>query len=969
QHGAFSGDERDKDRDNAPCLTRDISWTNKNKATYVDCKADGKTGITGEPLPKIMVGDRMLVGADLEDTADDDDEEEGVDEDEVDAGRLKMGMAHMPTFTQIYRANAAPGMWSSGGPGQPDEDKETQGAEGTEGTKPNMPLEPEEYDEPKVPWLVEQMGMGEQPLSSLLDDYVGYINPRAYTDSIASVDSSGIGHGYESDDGDGDRRHDRKRQRKQAFEVLRQQVAEARVGIPKTGAPPSAEEFRRADGTVDYVGLGGSRIKHYADTQLRHKMDYRHSSEDPCKLDRFLLTLQRLVEVSAPYQRLVVWLFQVARWDRPRQTAWWCGVYFALVYLEMVSLFAWLVPVFVIAYHRLRPSQAYQWLGLERAETSIIPRKFVHDASSSTIGKGLVANRMWEIWRDTLGAQVHLILADVADWMERAKNCATWKRPWASRAVIVVLVCMGLLSYLVPAHVFQKLVAVCAGVQFFFLAPLQLRHQRYRRVLWVIDWILWHAPTDVELALDTLYTSSHSHGGAMEACAVCADSASLAAKAHRFAHTIASDLMTAYYPFGKQRHSPVTILQTASSTCLDRLDEGSFDTIGDALELGKRLGKSLGKSHHEDDCEYSGLGANASVRLPAMMKDYEEREWIQAAGYARPVVPRAFSVDTLGAFDSEKVTASYPTKLAHTDMLSQIMSLDLHGGADTGQEAVHAASGSGSGSSSGGGGGGVAGGSSPTTDRSFISRAKGLSSRILHRRNSQGGDAPSHPTPADAAPAADLEEERRRRSMHLLRLRGMSLSKAQDLAPAAVGEFQAAGILTAQDVLLDKALDSAPAASSELHAADIPGARASLDSSIQRLASAESEPSSLELMHDANELSALRNRDARPAEKGVDLSSLYAFRCIHQGKYGTLFVTPDRFVFRRSRIMGGRRSSVSSHQLSCVVALRKSTSRFSKSNGIQLLMSDGSAFSFFGLARRDDVFGFLLVRCGHTHAF
>ncbi|KAJ2504273.1 hypothetical protein GGI11_007420, partial [Coemansia sp. RSA 2049] len=293
----------------------------------------------------------------------------------------------MATFTETYTSNPAPGMWDSGESGSSSEDEdeddgEEKGEKEAAAARPNMPLEPDEYEEEyNVPWLVEQMGMGEQPFSSLLDDHVGYINPRAYTDSIASVGSSGIGNGYEADENDGDRKHERKRQRRLAFEVIKRQLAEARVGIPKNPQRPSKSDYKRKDETVDYIGYGCGLVKHYADTQLRYKIDYRHSSDDPCKLDRFLLTLQRLVEVSAPYQRLAVWLYRLARWDNPRQTAWWCAGYFVLLYLGMLSMFAWMVPAFVIAYHRLRPSQAYQWLGFERPETSIIPRKFVQDAS------------------------------------------------------------------------------------------------------------------------------------------------------------------------------------------------------------------------------------------------------------------------------------------------------------------------------------------------------------------------------------------------------------------------------------------------------------------------------------------------------------------------------------------------------------------------------------------------------------
>ncbi|KAJ2332183.1 hypothetical protein GGH92_009005 [Coemansia sp. RSA 2673] len=140
--------------------------------------------------------------------------------------------------------------------------------------------------------------------------------------------------------------------------------------------------------------------------------------------------------------------------------------------------------------------------------------------------------------------------------------------------------------------------------------------------------------------------------------------------------------------------------------------------------------------------------------------------------------------------------------------------------------------------------------------------------------------------------------------------------------------------------------------------------RQSIDSLLESIDSGR-----LELTRETKELAALRNKDARAAKDGVDLNSLYAFRCIHRGKYGTLFVTQEKFVFRRSRIMGGRRSKVSSYRLGSVVAIRKAAGHFGKSHGIQLLLRDGDSLSFYGLGSRDDVFGFLLVRCGNSHVY
>ncbi|KAJ1794123.1 hypothetical protein LPJ67_000957 [Coemansia sp. RSA 1938] len=851
--------------------------------------------------------------------------------DKNSAADDRPSMRSASTFTTQYRAAPAPGMWSDA----PKIAKRDQ----TE-SRPNVPLEPEEYTESKMPWIIDQMGLGEQPFSSLFQNDIGFSNVYADSDVDSSFNTG--------------RHQDKKRRRKQAFGVLKERVGEARVGVQKDVPPPNVESFRRPDGTADYLDFLCCWIKHYADTQLSHKLDFRHSSTDPCKLDRFLITLQRLVEVSAPYQRLVIWLYKLARWDNPKLTMWWCFVYFMLLYQGMITLVLWMLPAFIVAYHRLRPSQAFQWLGFERPETSVIPSKIVQDASSGTIAKGLIANRLWDIWRETLGAHIHVVLADLADWMERAKNCATWKRPWASRVVIVVLTCMGLFVYLIPAAMFQKLFGICAGVQFFFLAPLQLRHQRYRRMLWIIDILLWHCPNDVELSLDTLYIEGRGlvHNGPKTHAPTEGSRLSFFLRIKAYLQVLVADMIYAYSPFARERRPPVMVLQTASSTALDQMgdDMAENSTLFDAFATGKQLSKNIlrdsGKSSDDED-QYTGLGADNNIQFPSFMGEREERERLHQIGLA-PRTSRAFSTDTLNVLDADNFTRQsikdYDSKIIpHIAISQQNRAL--------------------------GGSGSSSGNTSPNRRSSLMSKAKDLSSRVLRRKSSISsiGDSSSKNEKAklmqDSGPYAlnDIANEHER----MRRMRFSMDRKDIDMTRYSVQDFGMESM---------KSLDSTNDVSSVLPGtSDKEAPRASFDSTVLR--SSVISPADgagmdgLELTHEVNQLQALRNKDARATKDGVDLSSLYAFRCIHQGKYGTLFVTSDRFVFRRSRIMGGRRSSVASYLLSSVVAIRKSTSGLGKSHGIQLLLSTGKSYSFIGLSSRDDVFGFLLMRCGNRHLY
>ncbi|PIA14699.1 hypothetical protein COEREDRAFT_88518 [Coemansia reversa NRRL 1564] len=867
-------------------------------------------------------------------------------------------MRSMSTFTEQYLAAPAPGMWSNVRGNQASAAKAAE----DEKSRPNVPLEPEEYNGSKMPWVVEQMALGEQSLSSL------FSNKSGYTGNIGdSINNEEFGHSN-----DNTWRMEKRRRRKQAFGVLKSRVGEARVGIQKVVPAPDIEEFRRKDGSADYIAFAYNWIKHYADTQLSYKLDFCHSSTDPCKLDCFLITLQRLVEVSAPYQRFVIWLYKLARWDNPKLTAWWCFAYFFLLHHGMLAMCMWMTPVFIVAYHRLRPSQAYHWLGFERPETSVIPSKVVQEAASGTIAKGLIANRMWDIWRATLGAHIHLVLADVTDWLERAKNCATWKRPWASRVVMVVLSCIGVFVYLVPANVFQKLFGICAGVQFFFLAPLQLRHQRYRRMLLIIDIILWHCPNDVELALDTLYhqTPRHVGDGPEMEDTMTHPSPPLLERLRRYAQILVADLIYAYNPLTKERRPPIMILQTASSTALDQMgdDIGDADDFHNAFVAGKQLGKNIlrdtSKVGHGDD-QYTGLGANSSVQFPSVMGEREEREWVKKSGLARRV-SNASSINSFGAFDRDNF-ASLPSIHRDAAQLPQASVLkstqnnppvpgtstglcgDAAGSIDSDEESTDSSD------------------TSPHRRRSLVSRAKDISSRVLGKKNRRGSAESSKESLPQGHESQQLptviEDERKRRLRFSLNLKHIDLARHT----SAVSGLEDSSWDALKDTNYGDNNIDFPASP------DIRDARrSSLDSLILKSpisSTLNPKPSNLELMHDANKLQSLRNKDARATKDGIDMNSLYAFRCIHEGKYGTLFVTSDRFVFRRSRIMGGRRSSVASYLLSSVVAVRKTATGLGKSHGIQLLMNTGKSCSFYGLSDRNDVFGFLLLRCGRGHVY
>ncbi|KAJ2554782.1 hypothetical protein GGH95_005508 [Coemansia sp. RSA 1836] len=247
--------------------------------------------------------------------------------------------------------------------------------------------------------------------------------------------------------------------------------------------------------------------------------------------------------------------------------------------------------------------------------------------------------------------------------------------------------------------------------------------------------------------------------------------------------------------------------------------------------------------------------------------------------------------------------------------------------------------------------------SSPDRSSLLMSRGKDLSDKIQRRKSHASVLADNGTSVVRGAPPIS------RRHSIAVQLTGVDASRDHLPTTISPGLTSMGGSGHSSSTQEASAQARQPAGLVSSSGADL-RARQSIESLLESI-----DTGGLELTREMNELAALRNKDARATKDGVDLSSLYAFRCIHGGKYGTLFVTPEKLVFRRSRIMGGRRSSVSSYQLSSVVAIRKAAGHFRKSHGVQMLLRDGGSLSFYGLSSRDDVFGFLLVRCGNSHVY
>ncbi|PVU92608.1 hypothetical protein BB559_003654 [Furculomyces boomerangus] len=184
---------------------------------------------------------------------------------------------------------------------------------------------------------------------------------------------------------------------------------------------------------------------------FKDKVDYITKEDEEFHIHKYIEESARLADVSTPYQLFLVWLFKLFRWDNPKNSIFWCLVYFtALFYGKLYSLF-FLIPIYLIIYHRIRPTEANLIFGFDNPNLAYIQGPPIQEAGRSLHGKTKVFTSLYDYIQDNPPGDIRIVLSDITDWMEMMKNC--------------------------------------------------IRYMRYRRILWFPEWALWFSETDLQLSV------------------------------------------------------------------------------------------------------------------------------------------------------------------------------------------------------------------------------------------------------------------------------------------------------------------------------------------------------------------------------------------------------------------------------------------------------------------------------------
>ncbi|OZJ05289.1 hypothetical protein BZG36_01954 [Bifiguratus adelaidae] len=280
---------------------------------------------------------------------------------------------------------------------------------------------------------------------------------------------------------------------------LDEHVTEVRLAEPVVVLEaPAAADFQYIDqhGKSQFNWIG------YVKAHIRYVI-FKASivSEDPPEtfsLTKLRSNSQRLGHLIEPLQNVAIDLHRIAVWENTAETSlalliygflWWhnaliltmeCGLIFALLMLKFKDFFADLRPM------------------AQNTEREKDRRKKMEKNDSKTMAE------WYDDIRNEVTPQIQKSLGDLADYLERFKNLATWKRPYRTAAMLAGIIIISLLGPHIPAQMIYKCIGFALGFGFFVLTPLMTRFPRHSALFNPIEWLLWDIPTDAEYAMEVM---------------------------------------------------------------------------------------------------------------------------------------------------------------------------------------------------------------------------------------------------------------------------------------------------------------------------------------------------------------------------------------------------------------------------------------------------------------------------------
>ncbi|KAJ1926309.1 hypothetical protein IWQ60_003897 [Tieghemiomyces parasiticus] len=119
------------------------------------------------------------------------------------------------------------------------------------------------------------------------------------------------------------------------YRRLHSQVSEVEAVPVKLSESVCTDAFCDDQGRVDYGGYVTAVLRHYVHLYAADKVDRQDPANSDFHLTQFLTSVDRLSEVAEPYRRLGNWAFRVATWTSFYESAFWC-LAFIIYFLTII---------------------------------------------------------------------------------------------------------------------------------------------------------------------------------------------------------------------------------------------------------------------------------------------------------------------------------------------------------------------------------------------------------------------------------------------------------------------------------------------------------------------------------------------------------------------------------------------------------------------------------------------------------
>ncbi|MCJ1394472.1 hypothetical protein MMC18_007350, partial [Xylographa bjoerkii] len=216
--------------------------------------------------------------------------------------------------------------------------------------------------------------------------------------------------------------------------------------------------------------------------------------ELPFDIDQLRDHVERIFMASAPWQKWLMDVRTIYRWENPWRTGKWLAIYVVLWYSRFELAFAWVYIIYIVMKNRLFPSS------VEDLQASVRRSKGL-EGTALKFGE-LVEKHGRENWIeplvDELGPYLQLQLNDLANMLEVLANFYAWKFPRKTMATLWLFAACLLLAIFTDRSFCLKIFWFLAGSAFFLTFPIASYYPKYRLLVSPFKWVFWDVPTNAE---------------------------------------------------------------------------------------------------------------------------------------------------------------------------------------------------------------------------------------------------------------------------------------------------------------------------------------------------------------------------------------------------------------------------------------------------------------------------------------